>query len=146
MPDRQRVGRFLRTLLGLLTVSWFVVAMLAPPYPFTFLLWIIPAWGLALAAALALELGDGYARLRQSRFYNTGGSASSATVVFVVLTVVLKASLTVVADVMFGTAAVGYREGVIASLLALGTSYAVIFWAGVLRPREEVEEEESGGT
>lgn len=132
MADRERVGRFLRTLLGFLTLAWLVVAVLAPPNPFTFLLWLVPAWGLALIAAVALELTDGYRRLRTSRFYAPGVEASTATVVFVASTLVLKAGLTLVADLVLGGDAVGYREGVVTGFVALVVAYLLVFRVGAV--------------
>lgn len=132
MADRERVGRFLRTLLGLLTVAWLVVAVLAPPDPAAFMLWLVPSWVLALVAAVTLELTSGYRRLQNARFYAPGVESSTATMVFVVLTLLLKAGLTLLADLAFGGAAVGYREGIAAGILALALSYVLVFVAGVV--------------
>lgn len=132
MVDRARVGRFLRTLVGLLTVAWLVIAVLAPAAPFTFLLWLVPAWVFAMLAAVALELTDGYRRLRNSPFYTPGTEASTATAVFVAVTIVLKLGLTFAADLALGADAVGYEEGLLAGLLALAVAYVLVFLVGVL--------------
>lgn len=132
MADRERVGRFLRTLLGLFTVAWLVVAVLAPPDPLVFLLWLVPAWTLAFVAALALELTGGYRRLRGSRFYAPGVETSTATIVFVLVALVLKVALTLVADLALGATNVGYREGAITGILALVAAYVLVFLVGVV--------------
>lgn len=132
MADRERVGRFLRTLLGLLTVAWLAVAVVVPPDPYSFMLWLVPAWVLALFAAVAMELAHGYWHLRNSPLYRPGVEASTATVVFVGVTLALKALLTLLADLVFGTAAVGHREGAVAGVLALALSYVLVFVVGVL--------------
>lgn len=132
MPDKERVGRLLRTLVGLLTVAWLLVAVFVPPDPFTFLLWLVVAWVVAAIAAVWLVYLGGYATLVDSDLYAPGVPASTATGVFVVLALVLKVALTFTADLLLGEQAVGYGEGVAAGLVAVCLAYLVVFGVGVV--------------
>jgi hypothetical protein len=132
MADKEAAGRFLRTLLGLFTVSWVVVALVAPPDPFTFLLWLVPSWVLATVVATVLAYGGGYDYLRASDLYDPGVKTSSATGAFVILAVVLKLLFTFAADLVLGAATVGYAEGVAAGVVALVVAYVVVFVAGAV--------------
>lgn len=132
MADKEAAGRFLRTLLGLFTVSWVVVALVAPPDPFTFLLWLVPSWVLVTMLAAALAYGGGYDYLRNSDLYDPGVETSSATGAFVILAVALKLLFTFVANLALGASAVGYAEGVAVGVVALVVAYAVVFVAGVV--------------
>jgi len=132
MPDKQRVGRFLRALLGLFTVAWVVVAAVSPPDPFSFLLGLVPAWVVATGVAAWLVYGGGYRRLRGSRLYAPGAPTSTATGVFVLLAVALKVALTFVANVLLGAPRVGYAEGAVAGVLALMLAYLAVFVSGAV--------------
>lgn len=132
MVNKVRVGRFLRALLGLLTVSWLLAALVAPPDPFTFLLLLVPGWLLAVLGALWLVYAGGYEVLRESAAYTPRAPAARATAAFVVLTLASKLALTFGGNLLFGRATVGYGEGLLTSAMAVVVAYVLVFWAGVL--------------
>ena len=137
MADKERFGRFLRAVLGLMTVAWVLVALASPPDPFTFLLYLVPAWVLATVGAIWLVYAGGYGTLRRSAAYNPRTSASRATGVFVLLVLALKVALTFGANLLLGQGAVGYAEGLLASAVAIVVAYVVVFWAGALGMLED---------
>lgn len=132
MVDKGRVGRFLRTLVGLLLVAWLLAALFSPPDPSTFLLYLVPGWVLATVGAAWLVYAGGYRTLRESPAYNPRAPASRATAAFVGVAVVLKVVLTAGADLLLGEAAVGHGEGLVVSAMALVVAYVAVFWAGLL--------------
>jgi hypothetical protein len=103
MPDKERVGRFLRTLLGTLTVASLVVALASPPSPIVFSVLLVPA--------------------------RLGGIAHAAWKVFVGIAVVLKVAGTAGANSLVGEPQVGYGIGLVTSGVALVVAYAFAFWA-----------------
>lgn len=129
MVDRERVERFLRTLVGSLTVAWLAVALFSPPKPFTFLLWLVPAWVIATAGAWWLVFRDGWARLEASPLFDPRTTPSKATLLFVGVAALVKVLGTAGANVLFGQSRVGYGLGVSASVLALVVAYGFAFWA-----------------
>ena len=138
MPDKELFGRFLRALLGLMTVGWVVAALASPPDPFTFLVYLVPAWLLAGAGAAWLVYAGGYDVLRASPAYAPRAPAARATGVFVLLVLLVKIALTFGADLLLGRGAVGYGEGLVTSAVALIVAYVLVFYAGLLgRLRDE---------
>lgn len=130
--ERERVGRFLRALVGLFTVATAVVAVVSPGRPLVFTVLLVVAWVLAAPAAAWLVFRDGYATLRSSGLYAPRAPASRAAATFAGLTLLLKALLTLGADVLLGEAAVGDPEGSVAGAFAVVIAYAVVFLAGGL--------------
>jgi hypothetical protein len=130
--DRERVGQFLRALVGLFTVAWLVVALFSPPDPFTFLVGLVAGWVVAVPVAAWLVFAGGYRTLRASPAYAPRTSASRAAGSFVLLAVALKLLLTGVANVLLGADAVGYGVGAAVSGVALVVAYAAVFLAGTV--------------
>lgn len=132
MVDRDRFGLFLRTLVGLLLVDWMVVAMVAPPDPLTFLVWLVPGWVGVFPVAAYLVYFDGYRKIRESPFYQPGDVRPSRTVVwFVVFVLVAKAAFTAVDRFLFGTQS--HAVGVAASIAALVAGYVFVYQGVVAR-------------
>lgn len=144
MVEKERFGRFLRSLLGALTVAWLAVALAAPPDPFTFLLGLVPAWVLGTAVAAWLVYGDGWQRLSASGLFRPALRTSTATLAFVLVAVALKVAATAAANAALGASSVGYTVGVGTSAVAVLLAYAAVFLTGPdIRPGELDDRSES---
>lgn len=126
-PDRERLERFLRTLVGLLLVGWLLAALVAPPDPFTFLLYLAPLWVLAVPVAAHLVYRGGYEQLRASGLYDPGLPAATAAALFVGVVVVLKVGLTLAGNAVLDRDAVGHATGVVLSAIALVAGYLFVY-------------------
>ncbi len=122
---REHLWRFLRTLVGLLLLSWLLSALFAPPDPFTFLIALVPQWVLAVPLAWYLVYRDGYDRLRASGLYSPRVPAAQALAAFVAVAVVLKVVTTFALNAAVGNRSYAVDVGL--SVLALAVAYALVY-------------------
>jgi hypothetical protein len=134
MVDKERFGRFLRSLLGALAVAWLVVALSAPGGVFAFFWQLVAAWILGAMAAFWLVYEDGWASLAGSELFRPALETSTATLAFVLLAIVGKAAATAATNWLFVPDRVADWVWLVGSALALVGAYAAVFLTGPADP------------
>lgn len=128
---KEQAWRFLRTLSGVLLVAWLLPAMVAPPDPFTFFLWLVPSWSVGILLAVWLVYRDGFSKLAASNLYSPGLAAGRALAFFVGTTLALKLVFTFLTNVLVGSRP--YEVDVGLSVVALALAYLAVYQGALAR-------------
>ena len=122
---KERLWRWLRTLIGLWLLTWVLAALFVPPDPTVFLVVLVPLWVISVPVAWYLIYRGGDKRLRASELYTPTVSPTQALSAFVVVTLVLKIGGTVALNVGIGPRP--YVADAAVSVVSLAVSYTLVY-------------------